>query len=574
MLTATDFSTLKDAANEGDEDARLQLHSVALKIGYKLAQHGTKHEPFYHKLKNDWEEAEAELIIASLIAVDSWSKDIEFEFHAWRVIRRHLNQYLASANSNLVTTTQHQVFGTVDFQRFSQMGSDEDSSFEATIADNNEEHCENKVVSRSYRICRKLYNGQALEIICQFFGWGLWKRKRDKSYLALRHMTTQMKVMEVVDEFVNIIRTVNEKYPDPSYTYIYTCRCCNTIFLTPKLTGQKYCSEGCKQKHTLKHSSYLQPHECGICGKSFVGPKRRQYCSPRCAGKASRIIRREELVARNCAFCRKTFLPDTSNRTQKFCSVQCHGRHKVKVNKLRNRRKCPHCSKSFIKNKTDQVYCSKECGSNAVNVPAREIVQRYSRKCAHCKKQFRCDPSHVAKYCSKACFNAHRKPKLRACKWCKNEFYPYQKQLKYCSQDCAKQDWLHSTTPCQVCSKPIVGRAASIKYCSPECKQAARPRRICEHCGKEYVVRKESQGNKYCGWRCASIVREIQKKLNAPVRICIGCNKEYRRVQRTDMPDICSASCRKRIRSHGPASVITTLWLVVFITQHLLNLAF
>nr|CAI9752097.1 homing endonuclease [Caudoviricetes sp.] len=171
------------------------------------------------------------------------------------------------------------------------------------------------------------------------------------------------------------------------------------------------------------------------------------------------------------------------------------------------------------------------------------------KRCAYCNKQYETD-TH-SKYCSDACLKQaeesrkleYAKTKTRICERCGKEFIvPKLKNgnyshKKYCSDECAN----NITKRCAYCNKQYETDTHS-KYCSDAClKQAEESRkleyaktktRICERCGKEFIVPKLKNGNyshkKYCSDECANNIT-LNKNTDEyqPMKKCAYCGKMF-----------------------------------------------
>jgi hypothetical protein len=96
-----------------------------------------------------------------------------------------------------------------------------------------------------------------------------------------------------------------------------------------------------------------------------------------------------------CEECGKPFTA-RADHEQRFCSMQCVGRHKSRTETQYS--VCPTCGKSFAKKRLISKYCSATCAHAAI----RSQIMIY---CNQCGNAFFRHPCHVGKinFCSHEC---------------------------------------------------------------------------------------------------------------------------------------------------------------------------
>lgn len=134
---------------------------------------------------------------------------------------------------------------------------------------------------------------------------------------------------------------------------------------------------------------------------------------------------------------------------------------------------CKNCHRVFQKeyypSRDIPIFCSNSCRSN---------FNRRSVKCPICSKEFtkpKCRTEND--YCSRECGFEGRRRKMKICKNCKKEYRPTSPNNKgYCSLKCAMQ-----------------------------ARKNTRILKICETCGKEFIVKKGYAHARYCSMKCSAI---------------------------------------------------------------------
>lgn len=145
-------------------------------------------------------------------------------------------------------------------------------------------------------------------------------------------------------------------------------------------SDKKYCSIRCWYKNGRKQNLTLK--SCGHCEKGFWSYSclERKFCSKRCYGASKRLGRRK------CIGCRKIFEP--WNSKQKYCSIRCAARYKVKTGRAKQRC-CSQCGGIFRgyrkPKKTGKLFCSMVCYGRYLR---EEYVKRNTLTCLNCKKRF------------------------------------------------------------------------------------------------------------------------------------------------------------------------------------------
>ena len=130
------------------------------------------------------------------------------------------------------------------------------------------------------------------------------------------------------------------------------------------------------------------------CGLLFIiKHKGQKYCDCRCKSLA------REMTKKNCAYCKKEFLPKNANR--KFCSYECS----IKLRKKRGtQRKCGFCEEVIYVRpglKSKNTYCTHKCWSNSKK-------NRIELTCENCNKKYLKQISQIkwrgkSRFCSNEC---------------------------------------------------------------------------------------------------------------------------------------------------------------------------
>lgn len=143
---------------------------------------------------------------------------------------------------------------------------------------------------------------------------------------------------------------------------------------------------------------------------------RRLYCGKRCrqierqADKVAvyQTIRAEEISGRRCQIC-KGPIPHGRFRGAKFCSRKCEKSLENPAQRLKFKKICPHCKKSFHPIRATQVYCGHKCAGRAASLAGRNLPPpsgppRGQISCEICGKVV-LKKERGTKYCSRACWH-------------------------------------------------------------------------------------------------------------------------------------------------------------------------
>lgn len=76
--------------------------------------------------------------------------------------------------------------------------------------------------------------------------------------------------------------------------------------------------------------------------------------------------------------------------------------------------------------------------------------------------------------------------------------------------------------------------------------------RICDYCGKEFIVRERSGINHFCSEACA-VAYKYRCPENQEIRICLNCGKSFV-INKYSKAKCCSVSCGQRLRFKGHSS--------------------
>lgn len=181
-----------------------------------------------------------------------------------------------------------------------------------------------------------------------------------------------------------------------------TCLQCGKEFRVPKSRLGKYCSQQCCRISKQRQVTF----RCAICGKivnrrlSNFRQNKNHYCSYECSAAS-----RKNKVKRICLFCGKQFWAVPS-ANRKYCSKKCHDLSM----KYKDIRVCEYCGEIFEVNHSrgfskNQRFCSLKCAGKAK-------VKRVSLKCLNCGKDFLVKISHSnrRRFCSYRCYHLYKGP--------------------------------------------------------------------------------------------------------------------------------------------------------------------
>ena len=212
---------------------------------------------------------------------------------------------------------------------------------------------------------------------------------------------------------------------------------------------------------------------CSGCGSGLDEAqidRRHRFCSVMCAKSASqhrdwettkhestigqaayRMILRSNNPERACEHCGLSFHP-TKTGDERYCSVPCADRAKVKVEQ-----KCARqgCKKLFRPSNGNMHYCSARC-----RTMAGTHVKRISVTCEQCKTPFIASRAD-ARFCGARCkdqYQSDRKaiaagrqprrvgdPIVRCCEFCGDVYFSQSPKAGYCATDCRNlAQWFRS----------------------------------------------------------------------------------------------------------------------------------
>gem|GEM_PF-4562702 len=147
------------------------------------------------------------------------------------------------------------------------------------------------------------------------------------------------------------------------------------------------------------------------------------------------------------------------------------------------------------------------------------------KTCLRCDKPLTNKPAQ-AKFCSKACYDAHRQRPIKTCLYCGKPFQvsEHDRANKYCSMDCYNSDRAEKArlVNCPECGKPFHPAKKGTKYCSKQCANRARGRLLsrqvqltCENCGQPYMARaRDASISRFCSASCRSHWVATHRKRN------------------------------------------------------------
>ena len=163
------------------------------------------------------------------------------------------------------------------------------------------------------------------------------------------------------------------------------CKHCGKKF-KPKSSEENYCSYECKQKDN--------PKECKWCGKKFLGPKHKKYCSDRCREKATCRRKYNGKTKQGiCKECGKEFINNYGEKRRNFCSSKCNKRYSNRIRKDKKRNKFIELVPLPYIIKRDKGICqicgckvSKEYNQFDMKSPTRDHIIPVSKGGEHSKR--------------------------------------------------------------------------------------------------------------------------------------------------------------------------------------------
>ena len=145
-------------------------------------------------------------------------------------------------------------------------------------------------------------------------------------------------------------------------------------------------------------------------------------------------------MKRICLSCGKEFKSYPSEKTRKFCNMECQKSYTKRISL------CPICNKEIVSSPSTtghKKYCSREC---------REKTYLIELECVVCHEVFKASKCYLTvktlsnRCCSNICAEAYKKSNLKnkkhICSCCGTTFFGYRNnktQLRFCSQDCSKR---------------------------------------------------------------------------------------------------------------------------------------
>jgi very-short-patch-repair endonuclease/endogenous inhibitor of DNA gyrase (YacG/DUF329 family) len=245
---------------------------------------------------------------------------------------------------------------------------------------------------------------------------------------------------------------------------------------------------------------------------------------------------------------------------------------------------CLHCGKEFIVSwgRKEAKFCSKEC--------CRQYRRKRIKKiCIVCGKEFEVKEwRKVAKFCSRECYKGYVSKVKVACLNCGKEMEVprYEEGRQFCSRECYRmyvrsEEYRKKRSEilknlrwdskfegkqikqirkiCQFCGKEFIVPQydEDRKFCSAECYwmyMRRRVKKVCLVCGKEFEVEKSRKDAKFCSRRCYLEYKQIKEKEELVSKVCLNCGKVFF-VKRYDALKrrFCSKECarlgiRKKVR--------------------------
>ena len=162
----------------------------------------------------------------------------------------------------------------------------------------------------------------------------------------------------------------------------YVCKQCNKPYESEK-KNSKFCCRQCRKEYNTIE------YECDYCGKKFNiyrsrlkqledGEIQHIYCSRECVTKSQ-----TKLVTKVCECCGKEYkIGYCFKDIQRFCSRDCFDTWRLLHSKTHIKKNCLCCGKEFITERTNQIFCSREC----VHIYSRtkdSDIARYIRANSH-----------------------------------------------------------------------------------------------------------------------------------------------------------------------------------------------
>lgn len=113
------------------------------------------------------------------------------------------------------------------------------------------------------------------------------------------------------------------------------------------------------------------------------------------------------LIEIACEMCGKKFFKKSSEikRTKSnCCSYECSYLLRTKVVK----KVCSFCNKTFIKKRSDQIFCSHSCAASFSNIKRNRVRIGYSISCKNCNMNFDTNRKFQV-FCSQKCSTEYKK---------------------------------------------------------------------------------------------------------------------------------------------------------------------
>ena len=153
-------------------------------------------------------------------------------------------------------------------------------------------------------------------------------------------------------------------------------------------------------------------------------------------------------------------------------------------------------------------------------------ITKVSRNCAFCGRVYETIPSNLnSKYCSIICKTEGQKKKRKCvCKICEKVF--------------------------EVFERYNGGRHAI--FCSQICRSSQKIKKICEHCGKSFMIKPSLSSQIFCTSKCRK-----DFKLKDKMRICKACGNTFEATFACHKSKCCSSICAGSLRIKPETHVVS-----------------
>jgi very-short-patch-repair endonuclease/endogenous inhibitor of DNA gyrase (YacG/DUF329 family) len=237
-----------------------------------------------------------------------------------------------------------------------------------------------------------------------------------------------------------------------------------------------------------------------------------------------------------CLYCGKEFIVSWGRKKAKFCSKECCRQYRRK----RIKKVCLVCGKEFeVKEyRKDAKFCNWEC--------YKKYVSKVKIACLNCGKELEVPRyKEERKFCSRECYRMYVRSEEYRKK--RSEILKNLRSVSNFEGSQVKQ----VKKICQFCGKEFMVSQyeKNRKFCSVKCywlSMRKRIKKVCLVCGKEFEVEKSRKDAKFCSRRCYLEYKRVKEKEELVSKVCLSCGKVFF-VKRYDAlkRKFCSKKCAR-----------------------------